>query len=101
MAYLMQKHRLSPPDALARIQQARPICGPNSGFIAQLDLYHRMGCPTDLDAHPEYQRWLYQCELARSRTAGVAPSNLYFEDEQTPGDLAEAKKLQLRCRKCR
>lgn len=74
---------LTPATALALIRQSRPFAEPNSGFMAQLELYHRMRCPTDLDAQPEYQRWLYHRAVEDSNSRGVAPevAEIRFGDE--------------------
>ncbi len=52
---------------------ARPSAEPNSGFMKQLELYHSMGCPEDLDSQPEYQRWLYRRAVEESNAVGRAP----------------------------
>ncbi|KAI5650592.1 hypothetical protein M9H77_36597 [Catharanthus roseus] len=36
VAYLMKKHGMSLAQALAHVKERRPVAGPNSGFIAQL-----------------------------------------------------------------
>lgn len=41
-AYLMERHRLSPLQALERLQEARPMCPPNGGFMVQLGAFERM-----------------------------------------------------------
>ena len=80
------------------------MCEPNAGFMAQLQLYHRIGCPSDLDANPEYQRWLYQREVEISLACGQAPENVRFVDEQDhegPDHADTDQETELRCRKCR
>ena len=104
IAYLMRRHGLTPEDALSRLRETRPMCEPNAGFVAQLQLYHRIGCPSDLDANPEYQRWLYQRDVEISLACGQAPENLRFMDEQGcegPDHEDADKETELRCRKCR
>ncbi|KAI9845367.1 MAG: hypothetical protein M1838_001767 [Thelocarpon superellum] len=104
LAYLMQKSRLSPHAALARVQEGRALCDPNDGFKAQLELYHQMHCPVDIDLEPAYQRWLFQREVDISLACGQAPTVEEYEDEREektmPHDLAHDD-LELRCRKCR
>ena len=110
IAYLLFTHSsLDPPSALDLIRQSRPFAEPNSGFISQLELYHRMQCPIDPDSEPLYQRWLYQRNVEASIAAGVAPG---AEDIQF-GELASASKAARkdenmdssmstwRCRRCR
>lgn len=101
MAYMMQKYHTSPEEALSRLRQVRPICEPNEGFMKQLELYHQMNCPQNIDDDPRYQRWLYQREVQRSVASGKAPDNLRFEDEQGATDSASESSFELRCRKCR
>ncbi len=68
--------------------------------MEQLELYHQMGCPENVDIVPAYQRWLYKREVEMSLACNRAPDNIRFEDE---GSKAEDDKvdLELRCRKCR
>lgn len=121
IAYLLSTHPdLNPSVALAQIRQCRRFAEPNSGFIDQLTLYHDMKCPSTqeaLDAHPLYQRWLYQRVVEASVAAGVAPEvgDLRFGDEGNSGPMnlaaeegaAGAKEVQpeplisYRCRRCR
>lgn len=100
IAYMMHKYHISPAEALEQLRLARPICEPNEGFMKQLDIYHRMSMPDNIDDSPEYQRWLYQREVELSRACGQAPEadKIRFEDEHTNEAHAE---LELRCRKCR
>lgn len=103
VAYLLRQnphHTVS--SALSLIRESRPIAEPNDGFMAQLELYKAMGCPRDIDAHPKYQRWLYQKEVDLALAAGMAPEHIRFEDEQTQeGGIVGEKDVELRCRKCR
>lgn len=111
IAYILSTHPLhTPTSALALIQQTRPFAEPNSGFMAQLELYHRMHCPTDIDSQPLYQRWLYQRTVEASIACGQAPGadEIRFSDEadavpQDPSEHGEGFKqeYELRCRKCR
>ncbi|KAG0645931.1 Tyrosine-phosphatase yvh1 [Hyphodiscus hymeniophilus] len=79
IAYLLrQNSEQSVASALELIRESRPIAEPNDGFLAQLELYKEMGCPRDIDAHPKYQRWLYQREVELALAAGMAP------DKATP-----------------
>ena len=103
IAYLMHRHGLSPDDALSRLRETRPMCEPNAGFMDQLRLYHQMGCPSNLDGHPMYQRWLYQRDVEISLACGQAPENVRFVDEQDqgPNHVDADMETELRCRKCR
>ena len=103
IAYLLRqnpKHTVS--SALELVRESRPIAEPNDGFMAQLELYKEMGCPRDIDAHPRYQRWLYQREVDLALAAGMAPDRVRFEDKEIQEERdSEGKEVELRCRKCR
>lgn len=109
IAYLVATRPTTCPDvptALALIRETRPMAEPNSGFMAQLELYKAMGCPSDIDAQPMYQRWLYKQEVEMSLAVGRAPERLRFEDEEATGvnhnpPSAGEREKELRCRKCR
>ena len=111
IAYILSTHSLYTPTlALTLIQKTRPSAEPNAGFMAQLDLYHRMHCPSDIDSQPLYQRWLYQRQVEASIACGQAPEAevIRFGDEAAAipqeqskeGDRVE-QEYELRCRKCR
>lgn len=94
IAYLLSRSpTLTPTTALSLIRQSRPFAEPNSGFLHQLTLYHRMSCPATLallEANPIYQHWLYQQSVEASLATGQAPrvGELRFSDEvklQTQG----------------
>jgi dual specificity phosphatase 12 len=104
IAYMMQKHHISPQEALERLQQSRPLVEPNDGFMEQLALYHEMMGARNLEDDPRYQRWLYQRDVHLSNACGKAPDNIRFEDEQRAGGSGreqEEVNFELRCRKCR
>jgi len=102
-AYLMKRHGISPNEALAQIRQARPLCEPNDGFMKQLELYHQISTPDNVEDTSAYQRWLYQREVELSRACGQAPEaeKIRFEDEHAAQDSASSAAYELRCRKCR
>lgn len=114
LAYLLSTRPQTCPDiptALALVRETRPHAEPNSGFMAQLELYKAMGYPSDIDSQPMYQRWLYQQEVQMSLAVGRAPDWLRFEDEEEGSireleasgndDGQQPKAKELRCRKCR
>ncbi|KAJ5645824.1 dual specificity phosphatase [Penicillium lividum] len=106
IAYLLHQQRsgLTPQSALEIIKQGRPLCEPNDGFMQQLELYHEMGCPDDVTAHPVYQRWLYRREVEDSVACGRAPElkTVRFEDEQPQRHQPEDNiEVEIKCRKCR
>src|SRR5436309_2173448 len=73
IAYLIQKYRVTPQEALEQLQQSRQICEPNLGFMRQLELYHQWQAPVDLDSEPAYQQWAYNREVELSVACGKAP----------------------------
>lgn len=101
VAYLMHKFRKNTLDALSQLREARGVCEPNLGFMRQLDLYEKMGCPDSVEQHPEYQRWLYARELQASRSVSQAPETdkVRFEDEHAVGSRLDG--FEFRCKKCR
>lgn len=121
IAHMMSKYHMTPQAALAQLRESRGVCDPNEGFMRQLELYHRMSCPVDVETDPAYQRWLYQCELDAARAAGIAPDadRIRFEDEHmsegtntkessktaaaaSTEDGSDTKpNFELKCRKCR
>ena len=100
IAYLMQTHQISPPEALSHVRQARSICEPNDGFMEQLRLYGEMRAPDNVEESPSYQRWVYHREIELSRACGQAPEadKIRFEDEHA---IDQTSTFELRCRKCR
>lgn len=86
IAYLLSRDSsLNPKSALALIRSSRPFVEPNSGFMSQLALYHSMLCPTSLDEHPVYQRWLYNRDVDASRARRQAPESIFFRDKASGG----------------
>lgn len=100
IAYLMQKHNITPSEALSHVRQARSIVEPNEGFWRQLELYSEMQMPENVEETPAYQRWVYQRELELSRACAQAPEadKIRFEDEHV---TEQASGFEMRCRKCR
>lgn len=103
LAYLLRQypeHTVS--SALELIRISRPIAEPNDGFMAQLELYKKLGCPRDIEEQPQYQRWLFQKEVDLAVAVGLGPSNVRFEDEATQeASETSEREVELRCRKCR
>lgn len=101
IAFLLHRSpTLTPQSALAIVRACRPMAEPNTGFMQQLELYHRMGCPTDVSTNPMYQRWLYQREVELSVACGRAPETIRFGDEGHDDERAKDD-MEYRCRKCR
>lgn len=59
IAYLMWKYHISPVEALAQLNEGRPVCEPNPGFQEQLEVYHDMlRSGSEADAKLVYEQWL-------------------------------------------
>ncbi|OCK73916.1 phosphatases II [Lepidopterella palustris CBS 459.81] len=59
IAYLMAEHHLAPSQALAQLCESRPVCDPNSGFMEQLEVYHRMlHAQTSGEKETIYKTWV-------------------------------------------
>ncbi|KAL3481613.1 protein-tyrosine phosphatase-like protein [Aspergillus californicus] len=105
IAYLLhhQRSALTPQSALAFLRESRPLCEPNPGFMKQLDVYHRMGCPDDVTSQPSYSRWLYNREVEESVACGRAPelNSVLFEDEQQQRTDTAIPSTEIKCRRCR
>jgi len=93
---------------LSQIRKSRPDAEPNPSFMHQLELFRSMNCPRtveELDRHPTYQRWLYSREIENSRSSGVAPTKIRFEDEclsSSPSRTENSDRgFELKCKKCR
>lgn len=100
----MHKYNISPSEAIAQIRESRPIAEPNEGFMRQLELYHQMEMPVDVEGSPIYKRWLYQREVRLSSECGQAPDadKIRFEDEHVEAKSEkESAEKELRCKKCR
>lgn len=100
--------------ALDLVREARSIAEPNPGFMHQLALWWRMGCPAESDdvveKSPTYQHWLYRKDVEESARIGRAPERLWFGDEEgvqhkkvegADSQTKKQKKIQLKCKKCR
>ena len=58
-AYLMHRNSCTFLEALRDLQQARPLCAPNVGFVEQLEVYERMrNASSDEQRNRIYTEWL-------------------------------------------
>jgi dual specificity phosphatase 12 len=77
MAHLMRKYRISPYEALSQLREGRPVCGPNDGFMEQLEIYHRMlQTPDAVGAQSIYQHWLRNRQPCADSRAYERPAKL-------------------------
>jgi dual specificity phosphatase 12 len=65
IAHLMHRYHISPDKALSQLREGRPVCGPNDGFMEQLNIYHEMlQAPDAVEAEVIYERWFRNRSLA-------------------------------------
>jgi dual specificity phosphatase 12 len=58
VAYLMWKYRVSVLEALEQLREGRPVCGPNPGFMEQLEIYSNiLNADNKEDGEGIYQKW--------------------------------------------
>lgn len=59
IAYLMYKYGVSPAEGLVQLRQGREVCGPNLGFMEQLETFYQMLRANSEDKrHNIYRNWL-------------------------------------------
>lgn len=59
IAYLMYKYGVSPAEGLTQLRQGREVCGPNLGFMEQLETFHQMLRANSEDERQKiYRNWL-------------------------------------------
>lgn len=95
-AYLMKAHSIEPSEAIARIRAQRPCVSPNSGFLHQLDLYHKLKYDVD-PRHADYRRFLV-ISMAREQQDTGYITNL---SSLAPDPETQRAGKALRCKKCR
>ena len=58
-AYLMKRYGVTPYKALSQVCEGRPVCGPNAGFMEQLEVYsHMLEQKNSTESEQIYLRWL-------------------------------------------
>ena len=66
-AYLMYRQKITFLAALRQLQQVRPLCAPNLGFLEQLEVYERiLKAGSDEDKTSIYSEWL-QKQMGNSK----------------------------------
>ena len=59
IAYLMYKYGVSPTEGLVQLRQGREVCGPNLGFMEQLEtFYHMLRANSEDKRQNIYRSWL-------------------------------------------
>ncbi|XP_013099070.1 dual specificity protein phosphatase MPK-4 [Stomoxys calcitrans] len=101
IAYVMKKYRMDYSSAYDLVKSKRRFVQPNAGFVAQLKLWHRMGCSIDT----QYQKYkTYRLRLAgdQVRKAKILPPNFNDLIKPDPAITQEnPEPIVYRCRKCR
>lgn len=101
MAYLMKTHKINYDQCFERVKLKRRFIGPNTGFVTQLKLYHKMGFKIDCN----YQKYKnYRLRLAADSFKKAKMLTHQFLDliKQDPGlQQINPEPIVYRCRKCR
>jgi len=84
-------------EALELLRQGRPFAEPNEGFMDQLHLYEKMGCPTteqELTAHKLYRRWMNKRKVEESLRTLQAPEMEHIKFEDEADEEEEGKQME-------
>lgn len=97
----MRKYKISFTPAFQRVKAKRRFVGPNSGFIQQLRLFHKMGW--QIDAHCElYKKFRLYLAADSVRKAKILPQSFMDLVTSDPGlTQTNPEPIVYRCRKCR
>lgn len=58
MAFLMYKYDVTPTEGLVQLREGREVCGPNLGFMEQLETFYQMLRADGEDSRQSvYQNW--------------------------------------------
>ncbi|KAJ3093967.1 hypothetical protein HK100_006330 [Physocladia obscura] len=93
-AYLLKSRAISVDAAMLTIKSKHASANPNDGFIAQLHIYHRMGCKIVTDSL-DYRRFLLAQAAAEQQLLGTI-TKLKLTASPTSSTVA-----YLRCKTCR
>ncbi|KAK0405197.1 hypothetical protein QR680_017848 [Steinernema hermaphroditum] len=94
-AYLMRKFEWPVEKAILFVQHARPIAGPNPGFMRQLNVFRAMGYradPETLALAQEYRNWCAD--------SGIIPQTGSLDGVQKL-DATQNHRRKFKCRRCR
>jgi len=101
IAYLMKKYKSKYDKAFERAKSKRTLVQPNTGFIQQLRLFHRMGFK--IDARVEHYK-IYRLRLAADKIKKAKILEHSFLDVVKPDpDVTQEnpEPLTFRCKRCR
>lgn len=107
VAILLERSpQLDADEALEVIRREHPGADPNAGFMAQLRLFHSMGCQLDL-RRIQYRRFKV-AQLARNYACGdgnddrgaIAAAVSLNSDPESAGKSHQVQQGTVRCRKC-
>ncbi|KAK3895325.1 hypothetical protein Pcinc_000954 [Petrolisthes cinctipes] len=96
-AYVMKKYTLTLEEALARVKSKRHVAFPNSGFMAQLLLYKKMGYQLDT-SNLQYKLYLLKAAgayFAKGKRELDARYEVIVHPDQPAGSVA------YKCKNCR
>lgn len=58
IAFLMYKYGISPAEGLVQLREGREVCGPNLGFMEQLEVFYQMlRAGSEVSRQEIYQNW--------------------------------------------
>lgn len=98
-AHLMRKYALDHAEALLRLKERRSCIGPNTGFIAQLRLFQKMGYAVN-KADLQFRLFILERLSLLAKRAGsfyavpCEAKSFWADEDKSNGEC-------LRCRKCR
>ena len=101
IAYIMKKYNLPFAKAFEAVKEKRRFVGPNTGFLAQLQLYEDMGFTVDCSNIP-FKMYRLQIAADKVRKARILPQNYIDLIKPDPALLTtHPEPTVYRCKKCR
>lgn len=98
-AHLMRKYALDHAEALLKLKERRSCIGPNTGFVAQLRLFQKMGYAVN-KADLQFRLFILERLSLLAKRAGsfyavpCEAKSFWTDEDKSNGEC-------LRCRKCR
>eukprot|EP00049_Salpingoeca_infusionum_P022434 m.6728 g.6728 ORF g.6728 m.6728 type:complete len:358 (-) comp5185_c0_seq1:213-1286(-) len=99
LCFLMKREGMTPREAFKDLKKSRKSVRPNDGFVAQVKLFHEMGCCID-KSHPEYRLYkLNNLVDEHSADGRVEPAALAPDPLTSPPE--GGADFIVKCKKCR
>lgn len=101
IAFIMKKYRLRYDKAFERVKAKRILTQPNTGFVQQLRLFHRMGFKIDKsdEKYKIYRLRLAADSIKKAKILGNTFSDLIKSDPALTQETPEP--ITFRCKNCR